>query len=164
MIDLNKIAIIAGERNVTYSQMLACVSRFAKKTPVGRGTKTVILGENSEQWVYAFFSVWQNEGIAVPVDASSTASDVAYILSDCRPDAVWVSKDKEPVLKEALELMGKEQGSQPAGNFAPKVLRLDGVTRRKKAHSSPGRPSPNRTTRRQPSSSTPRARQAPPRA
>ena len=127
MIDLNKIAIIAGERYVTYSQMLACVSRFAKKTPVGRGTKTVILGENSEQWVYAFFSVWLNEGIAVPVDASSTASDVAYILSDCRPDAVWVSKDKEPVLREALELMGKEQGSQPAGDFAPKVLRLDGV-------------------------------------
>ena len=103
MIDLNKIAIIAGEHNVTYSELLQRVAQFARKTPKGKQTKTIVFSENREGWAYAFFSIWLNEGIAVPVDASSTASDVAYILNDCQPDAVWVSRDKEATLKEAIK-------------------------------------------------------------
>ncbi|MBP3712193.1 MAG: AMP-binding protein [Bacteroidaceae bacterium] len=103
MIDLNRVAIIAGEHSVTYSELLRRVAQFARKTPKGKQTKTVIFSENREGWVYAFFSVWQNEGVAVPVDASSTASDVAYILRDCQPDAVWVSKERETVLREAMK-------------------------------------------------------------
>ena len=102
MIDLNKIAIITKEHDVTYSELLQRVAQFAKKTPKGKDTKTIVFSENREGWAYAFFSVWQNEGIAVPVDASSTASDVAYILNDCKPDAVWVSKEREAVLQEAI--------------------------------------------------------------
>ena len=103
MIDLNKIAIITKEHDVSYSELLQRVAQFARKTPKGKETKTVIFSENREGWAYAFFSVWLNEGIAVPVDASSTSSDVAYILSDCKPDAVWVSKEREEVLKEAIK-------------------------------------------------------------
>ena len=72
MIDLNKIAIIAGEHNVTYSELLQRVAQFARKTPKGKLTKTVIFSENREGWAYAFFAIWMNEGIVVPVDASST--------------------------------------------------------------------------------------------
>ena len=107
MIDLNKIAIIAGEHYVTYSELLRRVAQFARKTPKGMQTKTVIFSENREGWAYAFFSVWMNEGVAVPVDASSTASDVAYIIKDCKPDAVWVSKDREAVLRESLAQAGE---------------------------------------------------------
>lgn len=103
MIDLNKIAIIAGSHEVTYGEMLRRVAQFARKTPKGRQTKTVVFSENREGWAYAFFSVWLNEGIAVPVDASSTPGDVAYILRDCQPDAVWVSKEREAVLREAIK-------------------------------------------------------------
>ncbi len=102
MIDLNKVAIIAGEHNVTYGELLRRVTQFARKTPKGKQTKTVVFSENREGWAYAFFSIWQNEGVAVPVDASSTAHDVAYILSDCQPDAVWVSREREAVLREAI--------------------------------------------------------------
>lgn len=102
MINLDKIAIIAGEHEVSYHEMLLRVAQFARFTPQGKQSKTVVFSENREGWAYAFFAIWQNEGIAVPVDASSTAADVAYILSDCTPDAVWVSKEKEPILREAL--------------------------------------------------------------
>ena len=115
MIDLNKIAIIAGEHNVTYSELLQRVSQFAKKTPNGKQTKTIIFSENREGWAYAFFSVWMNEGIAIPVDASSTVSDVAYILNDCQPDAIWVSKEREAVLMEAVK----------EANIETKVFLLD---------------------------------------
>ena len=117
MIDLNKVAIIAGEHNVTYSELLKRVAQFARKTPKGKQTKTVIFSENREGWAYAFFSIWLNEGIAVPVDASSTASDVAYILNDCKPDAIWVSKEKEPVLGESLAAFNGEE--------KPKVFIID---------------------------------------
>ena len=103
MIDLNKIALIAGEHSATYSEMLQRVTQFARMTPKGKETKTVIFSENREGWAYSFFSVWLNEGIAVPIDASSTVQDVAYILNDCQPDAVWVSKDREAVLRKATQ-------------------------------------------------------------
>ena len=103
MIDLNKIALIAGEHSATYSEMLQRVTQFARMTPKGKETKTVIFSENREGWAYSFFSVWLNEGIAVPIDASSTVQDVAYILNDCQPDAVWVSKDREAVLRKAIQ-------------------------------------------------------------
>ena len=106
MIDLNKIAIIAGNHSVTYSELLQRVAQFARKTPSGKETKTVIFSENREGWAYSFFSVWLNEGIAVPVDASSTVSDVAYILRDCTPDAVWVSREREAVLRQAVQEAG----------------------------------------------------------
>ena len=46
MIDLNKIAIIAGEHNVTYSELLQRVAQFARKTPKGKQTKTIVFSEN----------------------------------------------------------------------------------------------------------------------
>jgi long-chain acyl-CoA synthetase len=120
MIDLNKIAIIAKDHDVTYAELLQRVAHFARKTPKGKDTKTIIFSENREGWAYSFFSVWLNEGVAVPVDASSTVGDVAYILNDCRPDAVWVSKDREAVLRESLsQTFSQEDGT------APKVFIID---------------------------------------
>ena len=110
MIDLNKIAIIAKDHDVTYSELLQRVTQFARKTPKGKETKTVIFSENREGWAYAFFSIWLNEGVVVPIDASSTVSDVAYILSDCKPDAAWVSREREEVLKEAIKEANVEMG------------------------------------------------------
>ena len=73
--NLHKAAIIAGEREVSYDEMFGRINLFARHTPKERGSKTVILSENREGWIYAFFSIWQNRGIAVPVDASSTVHD-----------------------------------------------------------------------------------------
>ena len=121
MIDLTKIAIIAGNHNVTYSELLQRVAQFSRKTPKGKDTKTVIFSENREGWAYSFFSVWLNEGVAVPLDASSTANDVAYILNDCRPDAIWVSKEREPVLHEAIKALAQDGSAE----WTPTVLFID---------------------------------------
>ena len=114
MIDLNKIAIIAGKHDVTYAELLQRVAQFARKTPKGKDTKTVIFSENREGWAYSFFSIWLNEGIAVPVDASSTVGDVAYILNDCQPNAIWVSKEREAVLRESFtQAFSEGEGTTP---------------------------------------------------
>lgn len=104
--EYKNIAIMAGERNITYTQLLDYINLFSKYTPQGKGNKTLVFSENREGWIYAFFSIWQNKGVAVPVDASSTVSDVLYILNDCRPQCIWTSKERLNVARDAVQESG----------------------------------------------------------
>lgn len=104
--DFSKTAIMAGDRNISYDEMQDYINLFAQHTPREAGQKTVIFGENREGWIFAFFSIWQNKGLAVPVDASSTVSDVEYILRDCEPSCIWTTKEREAVAREAVTKSG----------------------------------------------------------
>lgn len=106
--DFNKTAIITATQDIAYSELLARIDHYASFTPTGSDTKTLIFSENRCGWIYAFFSVWKNGGIPVPVDASNSAHDVAYIINDCSPSCIWVSRDREAVAREAI----KETGAQ----------------------------------------------------
>ena len=101
------IAIISGERNITFSELLQRIALYSRKSPMKVGERILIFSENREGWIYAFYSVWANHGIAVPVDASSTVSDVAYIINDCNPVCVWTSREKMEVMKAAIKETGK---------------------------------------------------------
>lgn len=107
--DSNPIAIIAGERKVTYDEMLRRVTIFAEQSEKSAGAKTIILAENREGWIYALYGVWANKGIVVPVDATATSHDVAYIINDCTPECIWTTKKKLDIVNEAM----KEAGIQP---------------------------------------------------
>ncbi|MBR6170758.1 MAG: AMP-binding protein [Bacteroidaceae bacterium] len=104
--EYQNIAIMVGERNISYSQLLDYINLFSTYTPQGKGDKTLVFSENREGWIYAFFSIWQNKGVAVPVDASSTVSDVVYILKDCKPQCIWTSKERLSVAEEAVKESG----------------------------------------------------------
>lgn len=105
--DLNKIAIITANGNISYAELFGHINKFAVPTPK-YGTKTIIFCENREGWVYAFFAIWQNKGIAVPVDASSTVGDLEYIIKDCSPVCIWTSKANEQTAREAISRTGME--------------------------------------------------------
>ncbi|MCQ2228470.1 MAG: AMP-binding protein [Bacteroidales bacterium] len=103
--DFNKTAMAVGDRKISYSEMLVRISMYAEFSPKQVGDnkpKTIILSENREGWAYALFSIWLNRGIAVPVDAASTAHDIAYILNDCKPECIWVSREKLELAKQAM--------------------------------------------------------------
>lgn len=104
----DKVAIISGQRRVSFSQVLQHVSHFAQYTPQGKGTKVLIMSENREAWFYAFYAVWRNHGTVVPVDAGSTVQDVAYIINDCHPDAIWTSRSKQTLVAEAICTSGRD--------------------------------------------------------
>jgi long-chain acyl-CoA synthetase len=131
--DYERIAIIAGERKVSFSDMLGRVACFAEAAKQQRDGKTVIFSENREGWVYALFSVWLNGGVAVPVDAMSTAEDVAYILNDCHPDCVWVSRKRLDVLNAAVRLSGVDLKVMLMDEWESQVpkesLRVEGLER-----------------------------------
>lgn len=113
--------------------MLCRINRFEVLLHSEVGEKTLIISENREGYIYAFFAVWKSKGIAVPVDASSTVSDVAYILNDCRPEHICVSSQTESTVTEAIRQVGLQTT----------VLRIDDYELEDLAgHSSVGVPMP----------------------
>lgn len=100
------IAIICGERKVSFTELLQRIALFSKEGKHAAGERTLIFSENREGWIYAFYSVWANRGIAVPVDASSTVSDVSYIINDCKPVSAWVSRQKLETVQAAVKEAG----------------------------------------------------------
>lgn len=105
--DFGKTAIIAGDRHrISFGELLLRITQYKDAAPVQAGDRCVILSENREGWVYALYSIWQNHAVAVPVDATSTAHDVAYILRDATPACIWTSRQKLSLAQEALAQAG----------------------------------------------------------
>ena len=102
----DKIAIISGEDNITYNQLIQNVTSIAKFLPVADGGKCIIFSENRTEWIYTLFAVWQKRGIVVPVDATSTVSDLAYILNDCQPECLVTSAANLTTTQEAIKSSG----------------------------------------------------------
>lgn len=101
--DSNRVAIISGERNITFSELLQRIQLYSLHTLCNEGDRTIIFSENREGWIFAFFSIWACQGIAVPVDASSTVSDLAYILHDCKPRHIWTTRERLPLVQQAMQ-------------------------------------------------------------
>lgn len=97
---------MTASRDISYTQLLDYINLFALQNPQEAGNKTVIFAENREGWIFAFFSVWQNKGLPVPVDASATVADLKYILCDCHPTSIWTSKEKEETARQAVRESG----------------------------------------------------------
>lgn len=106
--DSREVAVISGRLQLTFPELKRRISLFARVTPSAPGERILILSENRTGWVCALYAIWTNGAIAVPVDATSTAGDVAYILGDCRPACIWTSRQKEALALEAMHLAGME--------------------------------------------------------
>lgn len=106
--ELDKPAIITLEREVSFEEMLRRISLFAGVSATQRGDKVVILSENREGWIYAAYSVWNNKGIVVPVDASSTVEDVTYVVEDCTPACIWASYKRAEIAIAAVKAAGAD--------------------------------------------------------
>ncbi|MBP5639778.1 MAG: AMP-binding protein, partial [Victivallales bacterium] len=127
----DKTAIISGERHISYIQFMDLILRTGEdlKQHCAKEDRIAILGANSPEWIVAMYAIWHIHAIVVPVDFMSTPEEIAYILDDCTPSAVWcdeVSKDKltkalasvknaTPIVMELESL--KETPSNGTGNY-----------------------------------------------
>ena len=112
-----KDALICGKRHISYKQLIGLVSQACRLMPPScqRGERVAILAANTPEWAVALYAIWNIHAIAVPIDFMSTPEEIAYILDDCTPVAVWCDDGTAEKLKQAIELM--------SGN-APSVLNL----------------------------------------
>lgn len=107
-----KKALITDQGDISYSQLLSRIQHFAGLFE-GKGyTKVALYAENSPAWIYAFYAALQNNCIAVPIDFLASAEDVTYILNDCTPDLLFISRGMEeayskvaPNVTQAPELL-----------------------------------------------------------
>ena len=91
--DHNKTAIIWQDEAIDYSSVIKNVNTYFSLIDNISADKVAIFSENRPEWIYAFFAGWKTDSTIVPIDHFSTAEEVAYILNDCRPEVLFISKD-----------------------------------------------------------------------
>ncbi|MDA8162273.1 MAG: AMP-binding protein [Desulfobacteraceae bacterium] len=102
--EIEKTALIYHDRRIQFSEIHGWVDAFAGLMRLGRGGRVVVFSENRPEWIYALFAAWRLGCTVIPVDALSSAADLAYILGDSIPGAVFVSAALKGVLSEAVSV------------------------------------------------------------
>lgn len=100
------IAIISGDKRISFREMLQHATDFANANPTEEGQKVLVFSENREGWIYSLYGIWTNKSTIVPVDAACTIDDLIYIIKDCTPSAMWVSSKKKEMAEKAIESSG----------------------------------------------------------
>lgn len=106
----DKKALITSRGDITYSQLLRKIQQFADLFNGKDYTKVAIYAENSLEWIYGYYAALQNNCIAIPIDFLASVEDVAYILDDCTPDLLFISRSmEETYAKVAAKVVGKPE-------------------------------------------------------
>jgi benzoate-CoA ligase len=98
----DKVAILSGDRSITYRALHENVNRFAHalgELGVRHEERVVILLPDMPEWVYAFFGAMKRGAVAVPLNTNLKASDYEYFLNDSRARVLVV----EPRLLDRIE-------------------------------------------------------------
>jgi long-chain acyl-CoA synthetase len=98
-----KPALAFKDTEISYRALHENIVAFSSVFSLAPGQRAVIFAENRPEWIYALYSLWLHQAIAVPVDCFSAAGDVSYIINDCRPEIVFYSAQTAAVLQEALQ-------------------------------------------------------------
>ncbi len=90
------VALVCGERSLTYAQYLRCVASFAHdliRHGAGREARVAIVGRNSLDMPIAMFAVHAAGAQAVPINPAYTTRELTYILADAAPSAIVYDAD-----------------------------------------------------------------------
>ncbi len=98
---LPKTALFWKDEEISYADVLAHSAAVAALYFSAPGERVVIFSENRPEWISALFSIWRNRCVVVPVDAFSPPEELAYILRQTEPVAVFCSAKTQPVVEAA---------------------------------------------------------------
>ena len=110
-------AIKYNNQSISYKELISKVHQYTSLYTINAGDRVVIFAENRPAWLYAFHSIWNNSGIALPIDFMSTTKELAYILSDSKPAVIFYSSERLEVLNEALQQL----------DYKPQLILLDDI-------------------------------------
>jgi len=81
-------------RRYTYRELIGSVASLCRglsKHGIGKGDRVAILSENRPEWMLGYLSTVALGAVAVPLDAQFTDKEVAVLLANAEPKAVFVS-------------------------------------------------------------------------
>ncbi len=102
----DKTAFILDDISVSFDQVRRRAAFYRGLYDVSPGEKVAIVGENSLEWVYAFYSAWMNRCVAVPLDFALSGDALGEIFADCRPGVVFCSEKEKAPVAAGLEKAG----------------------------------------------------------
>ena len=97
-----KTAIVYKGVSYSYTQLLqyaSCYATYFSQTE--NLQKVMIFAENCPEYFFALYGAMKCKAIVVPVDVSSTANELAYMLADCNPDYIFISPEKRELVEKA---------------------------------------------------------------
>lgn len=100
----DKIALIAGERRVSYRELAAQAAGLARQLRsrgVARGDRVVVMLDNSPETVIAVFAALQAGAVFSVVNPGTKLDKLTYILNNCGARALVTEPRLLPVASEA---------------------------------------------------------------
>ncbi len=89
----------------TLRERVLAVSGALRSWGIGRGDRVAILSENRPEWTIADFASLLNGAVTVPIYATQTAEQTAYILRDSGARVVFLSSEAQ--LRKVLSIRGQ---------------------------------------------------------
>ncbi len=99
----DKTAIYIEDTEISYNQLIKNIFAYALNLKIKKGERVILFAENSPEWIYAFYSIWVKKGIAVHCDYNLNEKEISYIINNCNPKIVYVSKNSLATVKKALK-------------------------------------------------------------
>lgn len=88
----NKIALIAGEEQVTYAQLwercLLAATNIRQKFNLQKGDRVILAAAANIDFIYAYFGIHLAAGVCVPIDPDTNETRFGHILTSTQPVCV----------------------------------------------------------------------------
>ena len=160
----NKAAFVDPERSLTYGELQARSIRFAnalRDLGIGPEQRVALLLNDTVDYPVAFWGAIRAGCVAIPLNIYLTLPQYAYILADCRAQAIVADAALADAIRPVLETLPRKPALILVGGTTfPRAHAFETLIA--KADTKPFTADTCRT--RSPSGSTPRARPATPRA
>ena len=92
----DKIAAVHGSRTATFEELNTRCNRIALDLValgVQPGQRVALMGQNSIEYIAAFFGILKAGGVVVPFSPAYSAREIGAQLRDCEPSAAIVDAD-----------------------------------------------------------------------
>ena len=100
-----KPALIAGGRRMSFSELDAVSDRLAAalmQRGLARGERVIVFMDNCWEAVTGIFAVLKAGGVFSPINPSTKADKLAYVVNNCRASAILAQDRVMPVVQQAL--------------------------------------------------------------
>lgn len=117
----NKVALISGDTEITYSQLwdycLCAAEKLKQDYHLKKGDRVILSAAGNIEFVYAYFGVHIAGGICVPIDPDTNQTRFEYIEKSTTP--VCVMGSLHNVKKETIPFTDVVNGTSKATYIAP---------------------------------------------
>jgi len=100
-----KTALVAGAARLSYADLDAQSSRLAahlQRSGVARNDRVLVFMDNAAEAAIAIFAVLKAGATFSPINASTKADKLDFIIGNCRPTAILTQPRLAPVATEAI--------------------------------------------------------------